>query len=141
MIPDTTTSQGAAIAGRLRAEGAIWLTTVSRDGQPQSSPVCFLWDGGDGVLILSMEGKPKIRNIAANSRVAFHLDGDTAGGRIVTFEATATRPPRPATGPELEAYRVKYAHTFEAFHSTPEQFFADYPVALGFRLTRVRAWE
>jgi hypothetical protein len=32
-----------AAAGRLRAEPIIWLTTVTRSGQPQSTPVWFLW--------------------------------------------------------------------------------------------------
>jgi predicted pyridoxine 5'-phosphate oxidase superfamily flavin-nucleotide-binding protein len=30
-----------AAAGRLRAEPIIWLTTVTRSGQPQSTPVWF----------------------------------------------------------------------------------------------------
>ena len=32
-------------AKRLRDELIVWLTTVSRLGQPQSSPVWFWWDG------------------------------------------------------------------------------------------------
>ncbi len=30
---------------RLREEVIVWLTTVRSDGQPQSVPVWFLWDG------------------------------------------------------------------------------------------------
>jgi hypothetical protein len=36
----------AAAAGRLQAEPVIWLTTVASSGQPQSTPVWFLWEGG-----------------------------------------------------------------------------------------------
>ena len=42
---DTTTEAGARAEGRLRDEGIIWLTTVRSDGQPQSVPVWFLWNG------------------------------------------------------------------------------------------------
>ena len=30
---------------RLRSEPVAWLTTVRADGQAQSTPVWFLWDG------------------------------------------------------------------------------------------------
>ena len=36
----------AAAAARLRTEPVIWLTTVARSGQPQSTPVWFLWEAG-----------------------------------------------------------------------------------------------
>ncbi len=42
---DTTTEAGARAESRLREEMIIWLTTVRSDGQPQSVPVWFLWDG------------------------------------------------------------------------------------------------
>lgn len=34
----------ALVAGRLRTERIAWITTVAPSGQPQSSPVWFLWD-------------------------------------------------------------------------------------------------
>ncbi len=42
---DTTTDAGARAESRLREEMIIWLTTVLSDGQPQSVPVWFLWEG------------------------------------------------------------------------------------------------
>ena len=38
---DTTTESGARAERRLRDEEIVWLTTVRRDGQPQSVPVWF----------------------------------------------------------------------------------------------------
>ena len=32
-------------AQRLTGEGVGWLTTAAANGQPQSSPVWFIWDG------------------------------------------------------------------------------------------------
>jgi hypothetical protein len=43
---DTASEAGRRAEGRLREEGIAWLTTVRADGQPQSVPVWFLWDGG-----------------------------------------------------------------------------------------------
>ena len=58
---------------RLRSERIAWLTTVRADGQAQSSPVWFLWDG-QTFLLYSQPGAQKVRNLAANPKVALHLD-------------------------------------------------------------------
>jgi hypothetical protein len=42
---DTTSEAGSRAEDRLRSEEIAWLTTVRLDGQPQSVPVRFLWDG------------------------------------------------------------------------------------------------
>lgn len=44
-MPDDSTEIGARAERRLREEEIAWLTTVRADGQPQSVPVWFLWDG------------------------------------------------------------------------------------------------
>lgn len=43
----TTTEAGSRADRRLREEEeeVAWLTTVRADGQPQSVPAWFLWDG------------------------------------------------------------------------------------------------
>jgi hypothetical protein len=52
----------AAAAERLRAEPVIWLTTVSGSGQPQSTPVWFLWEGArPGVVSAPQTGGPAAR--------------------------------------------------------------------------------
>ena len=49
---DTTSEAGSRAEERLRNEEIAWLTTVRPDGQPQSVPVWFLWDG-EGFLVYS----------------------------------------------------------------------------------------
>ena len=72
---DTTTERGARVAARLRDELVAWLVTVKPDGTPVPTPVWFWWDG-ETVLVYSQPGKPKLRNIAANPRVALALRTD-----------------------------------------------------------------
>ena len=77
------------LAAQLDDELVGWLTTVSPDGQPQSSVVWFLRDGDD-LLVYSKPDAGKLRNIVANPNVAFNLRGDELGDSMATFEATAS---------------------------------------------------
>src|SRR5271154_2585671 len=78
----------AAADERLRTETVIWLTTVTADGQPQSSPVWFLWDDGE-FLIYAQPRSWKVRNIGVHPQVSLNLNSSDSGGRVVTFEASA----------------------------------------------------
>jgi PPOX class probable F420-dependent enzyme len=49
---DTTTAAGRRAAERLQDEIIAWLVTVRGDGQPQPSPVWFLWQDPD-ILVYS----------------------------------------------------------------------------------------
>lgn len=136
-ILDTTTEAGARAAERLERELIAWLTTVAPGGQPQSSPVWFLWEGGE-FLAYSLAVTPRIRNLAANPRVSLHLNSDNVGGEIVTIEGEAlvdlTAPPATA----VPAYLAKYRGLIADYGWTPEQFSADYPLAIRIRPTRFR---
>src|SRR5215471_12111893 len=71
----------AALAERLRAEGVIWITTVTPGGQPQSSPVRFAWEE-DEFLVYAQPRSWKVRNIRVNPQVSLHLNSDTASGQL-----------------------------------------------------------
>ncbi|HWC39819.1 MAG TPA: pyridoxamine 5'-phosphate oxidase family protein, partial [Acidimicrobiales bacterium] len=73
---------GSAAAERLASTPLAWLTTVRRDGQPQSSYVWFHFDGTD-ILVASQPGTAKLRNIRGNPKVSLHLDGDGEGGGVL----------------------------------------------------------
>ena len=77
-----------AAAGRLQAEPIIWLTSVAGSGQPQSTPVWFLWEAGEFLVYGAATG-PKIRNIESNPHVSMHLEGNGRGGANVIFECRA----------------------------------------------------
>ena len=136
---DTNTTAGKLAEQRLREDEIIWLTTVSPNGQPQSVPVWFLWDG-ETVLIYSQPDKSKIRNIEQNPRVALNFNSDAQGGHVVRLqgqaEIDAAAPP--ATG--VPAMIEKYRAGIERIGATPEQFAQGYSVAIRITPTRVTAF-
>ena len=122
---------------KLRHEIALWLTTVSPDGQPQSTPIWFDWDGST-ILLYSKPGTPKLRNIAANPKVALHLVGDPEGEDIITIEGLAVLDPAAPASDALPAYAAKYRSAIDGYGWTPASMAADYSVAVRVTPTRFR---
>ncbi len=128
-------------ATRLRDAPLAWLTTVRPDGQPQSSYVWFHFDGDD-LVVRSQPGAGKVRNIRANPKVSFHLDGDrTMGGDVVTIDATAEILDGELEPGRADAYVAKYGDAIrDILRETPEQLQATYSTTLRLTPRRVRAW-
>jgi PPOX class probable F420-dependent enzyme len=128
-----------AVSDRLGTDQIGWLTTVNRTGQPQASPIWFLWHA-EHIWLRSQAAAGKVANIRANPRVAFHLDDNGSGGDVVTVEGTAEFVEElPAE--VMEAYLAKYGKAIkQILHVTPEQLAADYPVTIRITPTRARAW-
>jgi PPOX class probable F420-dependent enzyme len=134
---DTTTAQGARAIERLGSELIVWLTTVTPEGQPQSSPVWFLWEE-DEIVLCSLATTPRVRNMRANPRVAVNLNSDAGGGDIVTFEGEARIEGTELPPGTAAAYRAKYQAEIDGFGWTWESFRRDYPAVVRIRPTRVR---
>ena len=124
---------------RLRSEPIVWLTTVRADGQAQSTPVWFLWDG-DSFLLYSQPGAQKVRNLAAQPKVSLHLNDDGDGGDVVTFEGAASLEPDTPRADRVEGYLAKYQAAIEALGYEPGPFARTYATAIRVRPTRVRVW-
>jgi PPOX class probable F420-dependent enzyme len=129
----------AAADARLRSEMVIWLTTVARSGQPQSSPVWFLWDGTEFLIYGSKDGQ-KTRNIAASPRVDLHLDGNGLGGGIVIVEGTARIDQEGPPAAAVADFVAKYNGLIESNGWTLEGFARDYPHVIRATPTRARIW-
>jgi PPOX class probable F420-dependent enzyme len=136
VVFDLANPKHAAADERLRTEPVIWLTTVRADGQPQSSPVWFWWDG-EMLSLLSMPSAGKLANIRANPRVSLNLDGDRLGGEIVTLEGTAEIVADDVIAP---AYFDKYDAGIRSLGSTPEEFSGAYSALVRIIPTRVRVY-
>ena len=109
---DPDSEMGREAARHLREDVVGWLTTVNPAGQPQSSPISFLWDG-ETILFYSQPDTPKLRNIAANPRVSFHLDTDAYGDHVVILEGRAVVDGAAAPSDVLRHYRAKYREPLE----------------------------
>ncbi len=134
----TDVLQQDEIARRLAGEPIGWLTTVNPGGQPQSSPVWFIWDG-ESLWLRSQPRAGKVRNVEANPGVAFHLADDGHGGSIVTIEGRASVDVD--AGDLMGAYLAKYDQAIRgALQTTPEQLAADYSTTIRITPTRTRVW-
>jgi PPOX class probable F420-dependent enzyme len=129
----------AALEDRLRTEIIAWITTVTEDEQPQSSPVWFLWDEGE-FLVYAQPHSRKVRNIRARPKVSLHLNSDEEGGRVVTFEASAGIIEGQPLAHEVAAYLAKYRDAIAGLGWTPEQMAGEYSTALRLTPTRVRVY-
>src|SRR3712207_4930606 len=132
---DTTTEAGARADRRLREEIMIWLTTVRSDGQPQSVPVWFLWDG-ETFIVYSRPGQQKLKNIGRNARAGLHLNANDRGGDVVRVEGVAglaeDAPPANQVG--------EYRESITRIGFDPDGFSRAYSVALRVTPVRWRVW-
>jgi PPOX class probable F420-dependent enzyme len=129
----------AALAERLRTESVAWVTTVTPGGQPQSSPVWFLWEE-DEFLVYAQPHSRKVRNIRAHPQVSLHLNSDAEGGQVVTFEGLARIAEGSPPAHEVAAYLAKYRAGIAGIGMSPEQLGAEYSTALRITPTRVRVY-
>lgn len=129
----------AALTERLRTESIAWITTVTPGGQPQSSPVWFLWDEGV-FLVYAQPHSWKVRNTRANPKVSLHLNSDEQGGGVVTFEGSAQILDGHPHVHEVPAYLTKYRPGIASIDMTPEEMGAEYATALRITPMRVRVY-
>jgi PPOX class probable F420-dependent enzyme len=129
----------ADLTERLRTESVAWITTVTPDGQPQSSPVWFLWDEGV-FLVYAQPNSWKVRNARTNPKVSLNLNSDEQGGRVATFEGSAQIVDGHPRVHEVPAYLAKYRDGIASIGMTPQQMGAEYAAALRITPTRVRAY-
>lgn len=134
---DRGTPFGARVARHLTEDLVVWLTTVGPAGQPEPSPVWFLWDGAASVLMYSRPS-PRVRNIAANPRVALNFPGDGAGGDIVVLSGVASADDGAGPADAVPEYLAKYRSSIGGIGLTPREFSGEYRQPIRIRLTGLR---
>jgi PPOX class probable F420-dependent enzyme len=128
------------VEARLRSNLMAWLTTVSPAGKPESVPVWFLLrETDETVLIYSEPGKPKLRHIQQNPRVAFGLDVTDIGRDIIRIDGEAREAPEVGPADKEPRYRAKYAERIGALFGEAERFGAMFSVPLLITPRRLRA--
>jgi PPOX class probable F420-dependent enzyme len=136
-VIDLSSDFGARAARHLREETVVWLTTVTPKGAPLPSPVWFLWDGEESVLMYSMPSA-RIANLKANPRVTLNFGGDGRGGDIVVFSGIATVDRHLPRADANESYGNKYSESIARLGSTPEAFAQRYSEPVRIMLTGLR---
>ena len=134
---DPSSPAGARTIERLGTELIGWLTTTNPDGQPQSSPIWFLWID-DEIVIYSGKRAPRNENVADRPRVSFNLNTDAVGGDVVTMEGEALVDLTYAPADQVPAYIAKYQALLDDYGWTAAYFAAEYPLAIRVRPTRWR---
>ena len=114
-----------------------WLTTVSPDGRPQSSVISFLHDRGT-ILFYSRPKTPKVRNIAANAAVTFHLQCDPYGDAYLIIEGTAAVDPSTPPSDQYVPYQCKYAEPLRHWNMSEAETARDFSVPIRITPRRVR---
>jgi PPOX class probable F420-dependent enzyme len=126
------------IQARLDEEVVAWMTTVNPAGQPQTSPVWFLIED-EVIVIYSLDGTPRTRNIARSPKVSLHLNSTLTGGEVVVIEGEAEIIADGPAADQDDAYVTKYSVSMHDIGMTPASFATDYPVRIHLRPTRLRA--
>ena len=126
------------IRTRLEDETVVWLTTVNRAGQPQSSPVWFLAQP-EHIVVYSLADTPRVRNIAVNPRVCLNLNSSPSGDDLVIIEGRAEIIGDAGRADQDDDYLAKYDAHILREGMTAESFARDYPVRIHVRPTRLRA--
>lgn len=135
---DPNDPRGAEVIERLKNDRIGWLTTISPDGTPKTSPIWFLWNT-DSILVYSLESE-RVRNIADRPRISLNLDGDGLGGDIVVIEGTASIDNDTPSCVDNPEYLAKYEPVMDDHGWTPEWFAERYCVPIVITPTKYRYW-
>jgi PPOX class probable F420-dependent enzyme len=136
---DTSTGAGKRAEARLKEEEIAWMTTVRSDGQPQTVPVWFLWDGEE-ILIYSQPNRQKLKNLSRNPHVGLNLNSDAQGGNVVRLEGTATIADDAPPSSEVPSYVEKYRESIARIGFDVEGFARAYSVPVRIRPGRWQVW-
>jgi PPOX class probable F420-dependent enzyme len=138
-LPDDSTPFGTNVRRRVHEEYLMWLTTVDRHGTPQPAPVWFLWDeDASNFLIYNQTHAKRLDFVRRNSQVALHFDGYGTGSGIIVFTGDAQISTSEPSADHHQLYVAKYRHWMTSKFGSPEQFAAEYAVALRISPMKVR---
>jgi len=123
---------------RLVDEPIGWLTTVSDGGVPSTAPIWFYLEDDDTITIYSRDPSVRVRNLAANDNVTFHLEGNGEGGAIVVLTGGATIDKAIQPVSSHLRFIAKYRSFLDRFGWTPEGFARDYPTPIRMTIASIR---
>jgi PPOX class probable F420-dependent enzyme len=136
-VIDEGTEYGALVARHLREDVVVWLTTVTPDGAPMPSPVWFIWDGADQLVVYSLP-TPRVRNVRSNPQVTLNFNTDEYAEHVVVLSGRAAVDDSLPPADRSEDYLAKYRSLIGGLGMTPEMFAERFATPIRIRLTHVR---
>jgi PPOX class probable F420-dependent enzyme len=131
---------GARVLEAMRNEELGWLTTVDSSSVPQPNPIWFVWHD-ESIVIFSIPGQAKVRNIQRNPAVSFNLQ---SGGGLPVYVAAGNAKlidPADRTDELKSTYWAKYdALRAQHLPQSREQFEAEYSATIVLKPTRTRGF-
>ncbi|MBO0797079.1 MAG: TIGR03667 family PPOX class F420-dependent oxidoreductase [Ktedonobacteraceae bacterium] len=138
-LPDDSTPFGKSVRRRVHEEYLIWLTTVDTREMPQPAPVWFWWDeDASNFLVYNLAHARRLDAVCRNSQVALHFNGYGTGSGIMVFTGHAQISTSEPPADQHLLYLAKYHHWMTSKFGSPEQFAAEYSVALRIHPVKVR---
>ena len=138
-LPDDSMPFGKSVRRRVHEEYLMWLTTVDMHNMPQPAPIWFWWDeAASNFLIYNQTHAKRLDFVRRNSQVALHFDGYGTGSGIIVFTGHAQISSSEPPADQHQLYLAKYRHWMTSKFGSPEQFAADFSVALRVSPLKVR---
>lgn len=138
-FPDDSTYFGESVRRRVQEEYLLWLATVDTRGMPQLAPVWFWWDeAASNFLVYNLAHAKRLDHVRLNPQVALHFDGYGTGSGIIVFTGHAQISTSEPPADQHPLYLAKYRHWMTSKFGSPEQFAAEYSVALRISPLKVR---
>src|SRR6476661_1534527 len=116
------------VSRRLESDRYVWLTTVTKSGQPVPRLVWFFFDGKE-VTVYSMPKAAKIAHIKARPQVSLNLDSDGNGRGTVVVAGAARVDAVGADSLADEQYQAKY-HDYAASIGMGDEYLAAFSTRL-----------
>jgi PPOX class probable F420-dependent enzyme len=143
---DPNRADDAHTAARLSGEPVIWLGTAGSNGRPHQVPVWFCWRD-PVVLIFSMAGTRKLRELERNPLVTLNLDTAAGGQDVVLAEGQAVVGAAQAVEELAGAFGAKYAAMLGGGDPNPDpdgglaQWRETFSVPILVTVSKIVAWR
>lgn len=122
---------------RLVEEPIGWLTTVSANGTPSTSPVWFFLEEDNSITVYSRDPSVRVRNLTHHPKITLHLEGDGRGGAIVVVNGSATVDNSIPAANDHDAYVAKYQSFLDDYGWTAEWFAEHYPAPIRITISSI----
>lgn len=139
MSIDFSTDAGKRVKQELETQISVWLTWVNQRGEPQITPVWFIWED-DSIIVWTQPGSTKVACLRENPHVAVAWGADEELHQVAMINGTAEFDPSIPKLVDHAAYMKKYEGMWEPLGMTTESASEEFSERIRIRPTRLRAW-